>query len=121
MERVLAWLADGRHQIYAGVAATVIVLLLAGLIFAPSNGMVPLSKVQKLIDTSYNTGSARCVTASDGHDSCHVATEHCSGTLVVKAVDSEVFTVVRAIPPRLRSTEACANPETLTPQTSEAG
>lgn len=120
MQQIQAWLAKGYRQVYAGVAATVVVLVVLGLVFAPSSG-VPIRKVEELINASYNTGSAHCVPSSHGHDLCHVATEHCSGTLLVKPVDSEVFTIVTAEPARLRSTEACANPETLTPQPSEAG
>lgn len=115
MERIKAWLAHGRRRIYAGGAAALVVVVALTLAFEPS-ARVPLGKVQEMINARYNTGSSRCVTAGGGRDLCQVATDRCRGTLLVKAVDEEIFTIVTATPERLRSTEACANPETLLPQ-----
>jgi hypothetical protein len=115
LERIKAWLAHGRRRIYAGAAAALIVVVALTLAFEPS-ARVPIAKVQEMINARYNTGSSRCVTAGGGRDLCQVATDKCRGTLLVKAVDEEIFTIVTATPARLRSTEACANPETLLPQ-----
>ncbi len=115
LERVKAWLAHGRRRIYAGGAAGLVVVVALTIAFEPS-ARVPVGKVQELINARYNTGSSRCVAAAGGRDLCQVATDRCRGTLLVKAVDEEIFTVVTATPERLRSTEACANPETLLPQ-----
>jgi hypothetical protein len=115
LERIKAWLAQGRRRIYAGGAAALVVVVALTLAFEPS-ARVPLGKVQEMINARYNTGSSRCVTADGGRDLCQVATDRCRGTLLVKAVDEEIFTIVAATPERLRSTEACANPETLLPQ-----
>jgi hypothetical protein len=115
VDRIQEWLAADRLRLYGAIAGVVVLVIAVAVAFEPAN-RVSISKVQELINTSYNTGSARCAPSSDGHDVCRVATEKCSGTLVVKAVDDEIFTVVSATPARLRSTEQCANPETLTPQ-----
>ena len=115
LERFKAWLAHGRRRIYAGGAAALVVVVALTIAFEPS-ARVPLGKVQEMINARYNTGSSKCVTASGGRDLCQVATDKCRGTLLVKAVDEEIFTIVTATPARLRSTEACANPESLLPQ-----
>ncbi len=115
LERIKAWLAHGRRRVYAGGGAALVVVVALTLAFEPS-ARVPIGKVQEMINARYNTGSSRCVTAAGGRDLCQVATDKCRGTLLVKAVDEEIFTIVTATPERLRSTEACANPETLMPQ-----
>jgi hypothetical protein len=115
LERIRAWLAQGRRRLYAGGAAASILIVALVLAFEPS-ARVSTGKVQELLNSTYNTRSAACVARADGRDLCRLATERCRGTLLVKPVDEEIFTIVTATPARLRSTEACANPETLTPQ-----
>jgi hypothetical protein len=101
--------------VYAGGTAALLLVVALTLAFEPS-ATVSLGKVQDMIKSRYNTSSVSCVASTGGHDLCQVATDRCRGTLLVKAVDEEIFTIVTATPERLRSPEACANPETLTPQ-----
>ena len=113
--RIRAWLAEGRRRVYAGGAAALIVVIALVLAFEPG-GTVSISTVQDMIKIRYNTSSVTCAASISGRDVCQVATDKCRGTLLVKPVDDEIFTVVSAKPARLESLEACGNPETLTPQ-----
>jgi len=115
LERIRAWLAHGRRRVYAGGAAALILVVALTLAFEPS-ATVSIGKVQDMIKSRYNTSSVSCAASAGDRDICQVATDKCRGTLLVKPVDEEIFTIVTATPARLRSTEACANPETLTPQ-----
>jgi hypothetical protein len=114
VEGIQVGLAAGRRRLYGVIAGAVVLVIALAVAFEPAK-TVSIGKVQELLNTTYNTGSASCTPSSEGRDICQVATERCSGTLVVKPVDDEILTVVKAIPARLRSTEKCANPETLTP------
>jgi hypothetical protein len=116
VKRLEAWLAHGRRRLYAAGAGGVILLLALGFALAPAGG-ISTGTVQQLLGSEYNTGSVHCVRGGGaGHDLCTLATERCRGTLVVKPVDAELVTIVTADPPRLRSHEQCANPETLVPE-----
>src|SRR5665213_1597852 len=115
LERIRAWLLEGRRRVYAGGAAALIVVVALVLAFEPS-ATISIGTVQDLVKTRYNTSSVTCVSSTGGRDLCQVATDKCRGTLLVKPVDEEIFTVVSAKPAKLESLEVCANPQTLTPQ-----
>jgi hypothetical protein len=81
--------------------AVAIAVVLATVV--PSGGGVSPTRMQELINASYQTSGTRCRPTAHGRDICRLVSEKCRGTLVVASVNASNFTIVSASPEQLDS------------------